>query len=265
MFFRKYDGTSLARLRSYDYGWDYFDNATIAFSPDKSKVVTTVNQDIVQFNSSTFEIISKKRFGPSDIDNRYIYMMHILNDSMMYIAYSSSLALYNNNNRTITDAVARLNSSGAPYNITLSKDDKYLAICGNSSLKVYRNTDNLHLELIYEETWNFLQCIFDPVNIYNLLLVTLEKAYVVQCPDMGLLYTIPSTIKGYAVNFDPVTNWLLFVSYNSKTITVYDYEHNLVKFNCLHHSDFSEFYLANRTIYHTSGYNMSTNYIFHAK
>lgn len=265
MFFRKYNSTSIERLLSYDYSWDYYDNTTIAISPDKTKAFTTVNQNILQFNSATFDIISKKKFGPSETGSRTFYQMHILNDSLMYIAYSSSLAIYNYNSRSIIDATVLLKSSGEPYNITVSKDGRYVANCSDGSLKVYRNTDNLHLELIYETTGNFLECIFDPVNIYNLLLITNEKAYVVQCPDMELLYTIPSTIRGMAVNFDPVTNYLLFVSYSSKTVTVYDYEHNTVMFKCLHHDYFTAFYLANNTIYHSSGYTMNTNYIFNAK
>lgn len=265
MFFRKYDGTTISKILSYDYSWDYYNNTAFALSPDKSKAFTTVEQNIVQFNSSTFEKISTRKFGPSETTSSRFYQMHILNDSLMYIVYNNSIALYNNNSRTIIASLGRPNSSGVPYNITVSKDGQYLAICGDGFLKVYWNTDNLHLELIYEAAGNYLQCIFDPVNTYNLLLVTLEKAYVVQCPDMGLLYTIPGTIKGYAANFDPVTNNLFFVSSISKTMTVYDYIHDIVKFKCLHHDSFAAFYLANNTIYHTSGYSLNTNYIFHAK
>jgi hypothetical protein len=265
MFFRKYDGTSISKLLSYDYSWDYYNNTAFALSPDKSKAFTTIEQNIVQFNSSTFEKISTRKFGPSETTSSTFYQMHILNDSLMYIVYNSSIALYNNNSRTIIASLVKPNSSGGPYNITVSKDGQYIAICGGSFLKVYRNTDNMNLGLIYEATGNYLQCIFDPVNTYNLLLVTLEKAYVVQCPDMGLLYTIPGTIKGYAANFDPVTNYLLFVSSLSKTMTVYDYQHDIVKFRCFHHDAFAAFYLANNTIYHTSGYSLNTNYIFDAK
>jgi hypothetical protein len=264
-FVRKYDGTSISRLLSYDYPGDDYDNATIALSPDKSEAFTTLEQNILRFSSSTFEILDKKKFGPSEAGKRTFYKMHILNDSLMYIAYSDTLALYNYNSRAIIKALRISNPTGQPYSNTVSKDGKYVATCGNGLLKVFRNTDNLNLELIYETTGSFTQCIFDPVSINNLLLVTLEKAYVVQCPDMGLLYTIPSTIKGYAVNFDPVTNYLLFVSSIAKTVTVYDYEHDLVIFKCMHHDDFKAFYLANNTVYHTSGYNMNTNYIFNAK
>jgi len=68
-----------------------------------------------------------------------------------------------------------------------------------------------------------------------------------------------------AVNFDPLTNNLLFVSYVYKTITIYDYINNIEKFKCLHHHDYTGFYLVNNTIYHNSGYNIKTDYFSHGK
>lgn len=268
MYFRKYDGTTLSRLLSYDYSWDYYDEATIAPSSDRSSVFTTINQDIVQFNASTFEIISRKKFGPSETGSMRFNKMQIINDSLMYINYStykSMLAIYNYNSRKIIDEVKALKSSGAINDITISKDHRYIANCGNDSLKIYRNNDNTHLELIYKTSGSFLECIFDPVNIDNLLLITSDKAYVVKYPDMTLIYEIPGTIKGLAVNFDPVTNYLLFVSYASKTITVYDYINDIVKFKCFHHNDYKGFYLVNNTIYQKSGYNINIDYFSHAK
>ena len=261
----KYDGSTLSKLLSYDYYYDYYDNVTVGLSPDKSTVFTTVNHDIMKFKTSTLVNIGKKKFASGLYDSKYFYGMNILNDSMMYISYGSSVSLYNNNTGTIISTCTNPYAEGAPYNISVSKDKQYLAICGSTWFKIYRNPDDLHLELVYQTSGYFVECIFDPVNTNNLLVVTLDKTSVVHCPDMGLLYTIPSTVKGYAVNFDPVTNYLLFVSSVSKTVTVYDYEHDLVKFRCMHHDSFPAFYLANNTIYHNSGYCLSTNYNFNGK
>jgi hypothetical protein len=264
-FLRKYDGTTLAKLQSYDYSYDYYDNVTIGVSPDNSTVFTTANHYITKLKSSTLQNINTKKFASGAYDSKYFYGMYVLNDSMMYVAYGTSVSLYNNKTGTIISTCTNPYAEGAPYNISVSKDNQYLAICGSTWFKIYRNPDNLHLDLVYQVTGTFIQCIFDPVNTYNLLLITPDKATVVHCPDMGLLYTIPATVKGYAVNFDPVTNYLLFVSSLSKTVTVYDYEHDVIKFKCMHHDSFPAFYLANNTIYHNSGYSLNTNYVFHAK
>jgi hypothetical protein len=132
-----------------------------------------------------------------------------------------------------------------------------VANCSSSTLKVFRNTDNTKLEQIFETTGNFLECIFDPVNTNNLLIETTTNSYVLRCPDMETIAVIPDTVKGMAVNFDPVTNYLLFVSYTYKTMTVYDYEHNIIKYKCNHHGYFKDFYLANNTVFQKEGYNMN--------
>jgi hypothetical protein len=87
MYFRKHDGTSLGKLLSYDFPWEDYGESTIALSPDKTQAFTTVNQNIVQLNSSTFELLSRKRFGPSSSGNYFFDQIKILNDSLIYVAY----------------------------------------------------------------------------------------------------------------------------------------------------------------------------------
>ena len=259
MFLRKYDGTTLVKSAGYDYSYDYYDNSTIAISPDKSYAFTTEDQDLIQLNSSTFTVISKNKFGPSISGPRTFSLMQILNDSLMYITYDSNLGIYNYKTGTIISSIGFTGSSAKPFNISISKDGKYVANCGNGYLRIFRNNDNLTLEKIYETSGSFMECIFDPVNIENILIVTLEKTYFLHCPDMVLISEIPRTVRGYAVNFDPATNYLLFVSDLYKTITVYDWENNIVKFTCNHHAAYSQFYLGNNSVFHWGGYKINAN------
>ena len=257
MYFRKFDGTTLGRLRSYDYSWDYYDDATIAFSPDYSQAFTTNNQNIVQLNSSTFGIISSKKFTPSAIKSYYFRLIKVLNDSLMYVATSNDFSIYNYNTCQVIYTMHISEISGSPFNLSVSNDGQYLANCNTTSLRVYRNSGDTSFVKIYETTGSFLECTFDPVNINNLLMQTTTNSYIFSCPDMQLVAEIPNSVKGMGVNFDPVTGYLLYVSATYGTVTVYDYQNGLIKFKCNHHGYFDEFYLANNTIFHQEGYNLN--------
>ena|GEM_PF-2095660 len=257
MYFRKFDGTAHTLLGSYDYSWDYYDNATIALSPDKSRVFTTVLQDLVQFTVSPFAFASRERLPTSENGDKTYSLMKILNDSLLYLTYNARLAIFNFKTGAVVDYIDLSGSDGAPYHITISKDNRYVANCGQGTLKVYRNTDNKTLDLIYETSGNFLECIFDPLITENLLAVTLEDNFILRCTDMQVIFDFPDNVKGMAVNFDPVTNYLLFVSAVYKTIMVYDYQNDIIKFKCNHHGIYRDFYLANNTVFHGSGYNLN--------
>jgi hypothetical protein len=190
--------------------------------------------------------------------------MHLLDDSLMYICYNSTLSIYNYHTRKEINKISIWDSNGAPYNSTITKDGKYIANCSNTYLRVFRH-ENDTLVQIYAQTGDFYQCIFDPVNTGNLLIVTPSGTYVIHCPDMGSICEFPAGIRGMAVNFDPVTNDLMLVSSVTKAITIYDYLNNVEKFRCMHHGNYREFYLANSTIFHSSGYYLDKNYDFFEK
>jgi len=205
------------------------------------------------------QIMKRERFVLSSDVNKTFTLIQIINDSLMYISYNSILSIYNYNKCSIKTSVTLNGSDGAPYHISLSKDGKYLANCGKGILQVFRNNGDSVLERIYEVPGNYLECIFDPLNIHNLLVVTYEYAEMLHCPDMEAFIRIPDHIKGMAVNFDPVTGNLLFVSGIYNTIMVYNYEQDSLYFTCNHHGVYTDFYLAKNTIFHGDGYHLNLN------
>lgn len=264
MYFRMYNGTSLSRLGTFDYSWDYTDGETIAASPGITRLFTTSQQDITQFSSDAFRLTDRKKFSPGETGSKTFKIMHILNDSLMYIGYNSTLSIYNYQTGKEKSKISMWNSNGYPYNTSISKDGKYIANCSNTLLSIFRN-DNDTLVKVYSQSGDFYQCIFDPANAGNLLIITPSTDYVVHCPDMTLVCNFPAEIRGLAVNFDPITNDLLMVSTVTKKITVYDYVNNIIKFQCMHHSNYKELYLANGTVYHKSGYYINKDYDFYEK
>jgi hypothetical protein len=178
----------------------------------------------------------------------------ILNDSIMYLVYNSRIAIFNYKSNEIITFISIASGNGMPSQTTFSSDGKYVANCGDGVFRVFRNTNNTTLDLIYEAAGEYLECIFDPVNSENLLVVTIDKNNVLRCPGMEVLTEIPANIKGIPVNFDPITNYLLFVSTSANRITVYDYLNDVIKFSCNHHGLYTDFYLANNIIIHNSGY-----------
>jgi hypothetical protein len=257
MYFRKFDGTTFGVLKSYNYAWDYYDESTLAFSPDYTLAFTTLNQNIVQLNSSTFGIISSRKFTPSITKNYYFRLLKVLNDSLMYVATSNDFFIYNYNTSHVVFSTHISEISGDPFNLSVSQDGKYMANCNTTSARVYRNVGDTIMEKIYETTGDFLECTFDPVNNDNLFMQTRTSSYILRCPDMELVAQTPSTVKGMGVNFDPVTGYLLFVSSTFGTITVYDYQNAVIKFKMNQHAQFYQFYLANNTIFHQEGYNLN--------
>lgn len=261
MYFRKFDAGDYMMSGSYDYSWDYYDNSSIALSPDKRFAFTTVSQDLIQLSASTFDMTGKKRLSTSDDGTKSYHGIKILNDSIMYLVYNSRIALFNYKSNVQITFVSISPGNGMPSQTTFSADGRYIANCGDGGFRVYRNTDNTTLELIHEAAGEYWECIFDPANNDNLLVVTRDRNTVLHCPDMGLLKEIPVNIKGIPVNFDPVTNNLLFVSTVTNKITIYDYQNDVVKFTCNHHGIYTDFYLADNIIVHNSGYylNISQN------
>lgn len=256
MHVRKYNGNSLLLTGFYDYSWDYHDKNSLALSLDNSKLFSIENGNLLQLNSSTLELIKKSIVAPNASGIKRTLFIHILNDSMMYLSFNSWLTLYDYISETIIDQEAIESSPVDPYYLTVSKDGMFAANCGNGKLKVYRNNNNSSLDLIYETSGNFLECVFDPADIHNLLVVTDTDSYVLSCPGMETVYTIPESVKGYPVNFDPVTNYILFVSHRYNSLTVYDYKTGQVKFKRSHHGYYDEFYLGKNRIFHSGGYNI---------
>lgn len=254
MHVRRHDGNSLLMTGFHDYSWDYYDHNCLALSSDKASLFSTVNGNLLQFNSSTLEVLKSEPVAPYATGTKSPLLIQILNDDMMFLSFNSWLTLYNYNTGIIVDQEALETSSAVPYNLSISADGIYAANCGNGTLKVFRNNNNASLELVYEASGTFLECIFDPVDVHNLLVVTEEGAFVLNCPEMVLVHTIPDTVKGYPVNFDPVTNNLLFVSHRYNTLTVYDYKAGQILFVSPHHGYFDEFYLGKNRIIHSGGY-----------
>jgi hypothetical protein len=258
MHFRKFDGTDFTLSGSYDYSWDYHDNSSIALSADKSNVYTTVSQELIRLSSASFALTGKDPLSPSNDGIKTYHGMKILNDSIMYIVYNSMLAIYNYRSREIVDYTAISGGNGTPSQTTFSSDGQYAANCGDGIFRVFRNTDNRSLDQIYEAAGDYWECIFDPVNEANLLVVSKQNNVILHCPGMELLYTFPANIYGMAVNFDPVTNYLMLVSTVYNTITIYDYQNDLIKFKCNHHNSYTDFYLANNLIFHNAGFYLNT-------
>ena len=254
MHLRKFDGLDFTLSGSYDYSWDYYDNSSIALSPDKNYVYTTVFQELIGLSSESFELIRKDGLSTSNDGTKSYHGMKILNDSIMYLVYNSRLAIYNYRSKEIINYILTSGGNGTPSQTTFSADGQYVANCGDGVFKVFRNTDNQSLDKIYEVTGDYWECIFDPVNTENLLVVSKQNNVILRCPDMEVLYTIPDNIKGMAVNFDPVTNYLMLVSTVYNTITVYDYQNDIIKFRCNHHNSYTDFYLANNIIFNNTGY-----------
>jgi len=259
MHVRKHDGNSLLLLGHYDYSWDYYDHTCLGLSPDKTRLFSTENGKLLQLNSSSLEFLKSDSIAPHTTGTKKPLLIHLLNDSLMLFSFNSWLTIYDYAIRDIIDQEPLETSDAAPYHLSVSSDGTFAANCGNGKLKVFRNNNNASLEIIYETSGSFLECIFDPDDPHNLLLVTETENYVVSLPGMERIHTVPETIKGYPVNFDPVTNCILFVSNRYNTLTVYDYKSGHIKYSGPHHGYFDEFYLGKNRIFHSSGYNIKIN------
>jgi hypothetical protein len=255
MFLRKNDGNTFKYLSGIDYSWDYYDNKTIALSKDKSRIFTTILQDMVELNSN-LEIQKKEKYEENSV-GRTFSMMRIINDSLMFLYSNATIAIRDYKRKYDLSTANIYSSDGAPFHISISRDGNYIANCGRGKMWIFKVTSTYRIEKIYETDGEFLECIFDPVYNDNLLVVTSESDYILHCPDQAVIYNIPDRIKGMAVNFDPVTNNLLFVSARYNTITVYNYQQDSVYYHCNHHGLFNEFYLARNNIFHGDGYHVN--------
>jgi len=256
MHVRSYDGNSLALLGHYDYSWDYYDQNSLALSPDRTLLFSTENGKLLQLNSNTLDLMKSDPIAPYASGTKKALLIHLLNERLMLLSFNSWLTIYDYVDQTIIDQEALEISQVEPYHLTVSADGSYAANCGNGKLKVFRNNNNSQLDLISETTGSFLECIFDPHNPGNLLLVTETENYFVSLPGMERIHTVPDTVKGFPVNFDPVSGYILFVSNRYNILTVYDYINGQVKFTAPHHGYYDEFYLGKNRIFHSGGYNI---------
>jgi hypothetical protein len=249
---RKNDGNTFEYLANFDYPWDNF--APFALSPDKSKIFTAIEQDIVQLSDDQFKVLHRDKFSPGTIEGESFYMMQVINDSLMFVSYNSVLSIYDYIHKIIITSVSINYSGSEPFTTSISRSGNYIANCGQGKLSIFRVDPGNVINKIYETTGNFLQCIFDPAKNENLLVVTLDRNYILHCPEMDVLSVLPDRVKGMAVNFDPVTNNLLFVSQEYNSITVYNYEQDSIYFKCRHNASYRDFYLARDNIFFGHGY-----------
>jgi len=260
MFVREVD-ENFQTAGNYDFPYDYNNNPTLTFSKDNQSLYAIVNQKRMRFSTSDMKVLEELPNGLGD--NATIQVMKNLNDTIFLVGYDGRFCLLNIQNDSIISDSGPLGSirGNSYYRFAISSDGHYAAFCNDLGLHICEVVDNQQIIVQYEDSGNDISCLFNLRKPNELLVNAMDGIYVMDCSTGQTIRNLNQFVAN-PINFDPVTNNLLLVSYSQKKIFVYDYDNDVVKLELNHHANPWDFRLLNNYIFFNSGYHLAiTDYV----